>query len=297
MRVARFVHRGVESYGVLKADGEIIDLKRISTLEKRSVPCSIDELVSLGFEAESLLRELLSELPDDQKEQVALKKEDVALKAPVIAPQKIVCLGLNYRDHAEEVGAAVPDEPAIFMKPRTAIVGPEEHVVKPRFVTQLDYEVELAIIIGRKGKNIPSSDAKDYIFGYTVLNDISARGIQFKDGQWTRGKSFDTFAPIGPCLTTGEQIGDPNDLRLSTRVNGETRQDSSTRLMIFNVYEIVHHLSRVMTLEPCDIIATGTPAGVAAFMKPEPKFLKPGDTVEVEIEKIGTLRNRIVEEE
>ena len=297
VRIARFVHQGVESYGVLKGDDEIIDLPKISSLHRRPIPSSIDELISLGFKAESLLKELLSQLPSHKNEQVVLKKEQVALEAPVIAPQKIICLGLNYRDHAEEGGAAVPDEPIIFMKPRTAIVGPEESVVRPSFVTELDYEVELAIIIGRKGKNIPVSDAKDYIFGYTVFNDISARDIQFKDGQWTRGKSFDTFAPIGPCLTTAEQVGDPNDLRLTTRVNGETRQDSSTRLMIFDVCEIVHHLSRVMTLEPCDIIATGTPAGVAAFMKPEPKFLEPGDTVEVEIEKIGTLRNKIVQEE
>ena len=296
MRIVRFVHHEVESYGVLKGDGEIIDLPRLSSLEDRSFPSNIDELISLGLEAEALVEEFLSDLPDNQEEQVVLKKEDVTLRAPVIAPQKIVCLGLNYRDHAEEGGAAVPDEPVIFMKPRTAIVGPEETVVKPSFVTQLDYEVELAIVMGSRGKNVPVSDSKDYIFGYTVFNDISARDIQFKDGQWTRGKSFDTFAPIGPCLTTAEQIGDPNDLRLTARVNGETRQDSSTRLMVFNVYEIVQHLSRVMTLEPCDIIATGTPAGVAAFMKPEPKFLKRGDIVEVEIEKIGTLRNRVVEE-
>jgi len=297
VRIARFAHHGVESYGFLKGDDKIIDLPRLSSLGERSVPSSIDGLISLGSTARTLLEELLSKLSDNQEEQIVLKKDDVALKAPVIAPQKIVCLGLNYRDHAEEGGAAEPDEPIIFMKPRTAIVGPEEPVVRPGFVTELDYEVELAIIIGRKGKNIPVSDAKDYIFGYTVFNDISARDIQFKDGQWTRGKSFDTFAPTGPCLTTAEQVGDPNDLRLTTRVNGETRQDSSTRLMIFNVYDIVHHLSRVMTLEPCDIIATGTPAGVAAFMKPEPKFLQPGDTVEVEIEKIGTLRNKIVQEE
>jgi len=297
MRIARFVHHGVESYGALNREGKIIDLPKTSSLQDRSVPFSIDGLISLGSGVEALLKELLSERSSNGGRKVVLEKEDVTVRAPVIAPQKIVCLGLNYRDHAEEAGAAAPDEPIIFMKPRTAIIGPEEPVVKPSFVTQLDYEVELAVIIGKKGKNIPVSDAEDYIFGYTVLNDISARDIQFKDGQWTRGKSFDTFAPLGPCLTTSEQIGDPNDLHLTARVNGETRQDSSTAMMIFDVYEIVHHLSRVMTLEPCDIIATGTPAGVAAFMKPEPEFLEPGDMVEVEIEKIGTLRNRIVQAE
>jgi len=169
-------------------------------------------------------------------------------------------------------------------------------VIKPDFVKKLDYEVELAVIIGKEGKNIPVSEAGEYIFGYTVFNDISARDIQFKDGQWTRGKSFDTFAPMGPCITTAAQIGDPKNLRLRTRVNGEIRQDSSTSRMIFNVYEVIHHLSRVMTLEPCDIIATGTPGGVAAFMKPKPRFLQPGDIVEGEIEKIGTLRNPIIGE-
>jgi len=297
LRILRYVHKGIESYGILEASGGIVDLQKVSSLKGRSIPCSVDGLISQGLEAENLLRELLDGISRKEKEKVTLMKGDVTLKAPVIVPSKIVCLGLNYRDHAEEGGAAVPEEPVIFMKPRTAIIGPEESIVKPSFVEKLDYEVELAIIIGRKGKNISVADAKNYIFGYTVFNDVSARDLQFKDGQWTRGKSFDTFAPIGPCITTTGQIGDPNNLCVCTRVNGETRQHSSTEQMIFDVYEIIYHLSRVMTLEPCDIIATGTPAGVAAFMKPEPKFLKPGDTVEVEIEKIGILRNMVTEED
>ncbi|MDH5794849.1 MAG: fumarylacetoacetate hydrolase family protein, partial [Candidatus Bathyarchaeota archaeon] len=165
MRIARFVHDGVESYGVLRGEGKIVDLPRLSGRGERSVPSNIDGLVSMGSAAEVLLGELLCRLSDDQEEQVVLKGDDVALRAPVIAPQKIVCLGLNYKDHAEEGGASAPDEPIIFMKPRTAIVGPEEPIVKPSFVTQLDYEVELAIIMGRKGKNIPVSDAEDHIFG------------------------------------------------------------------------------------------------------------------------------------
>jgi len=211
-------------------------------------------------------------------------------------PPKIICLGLNYRDHAEESKIKIPDEIVIFMKPRTCIIGPDEPIMKPSFVKKLDYEVELAIIIGKRGKNIPVSAAKKYIFGFTVFNDVSARDIQFKDGQWTRGKSFDTFAPIGPCITTVSQIGDPNNLKLCTRVNNEIRQKSTTKDMIFNVYEVVNQLSCVMTLEPCDIIATGTPSGVAAFMKPKPQFLMPGDIVEVDVEKIGNLRNSIIEE-
>jgi len=287
--------RGVESYGVL-SEGGVIDLPKLSRLKDRSVPSNIDGLISLCRAAEGLMEELIDESSDGEKEQATVEEREVAFRAPVISPPKIVCLGLNYRDHAEEAGARIPDEPIIFMKPRTAVIGPEEPVVKPSFVKQLDYEVELAIIMGRKGRNIAVSDAEDYVFGYSVFNDVSARDIQFKDGQWTRGKSFDTFAPIGPCITTDTQIGDPSNLSVRTRVNGETRQDSSTRQMVFNVYEVVHHLSRVMTLEPCDIIATGTPGGVAAFMKPVPRFLELGDVVEVEIEKIGTLRNTVRQE-
>jgi len=298
LKVVRYIHGGNESYGILRSS-EILNLPRLATLGGFSVPASIDGLISLGSEGEDQLGKIIGallRLSDDKKEEVTVGRSEVVLRAPVTAPPKIVCLGLNYRDHAEEGGAKVPDEPVIFMKPRTAVIGPEEPIVKPRFVKRLDYEVELAVVMGRKGKNIPVSQAGDYIFGYTVFNDVSARDIQFKDGQWTRGKSFDTFAPIGPCITTAEQIGDPNNLRMWTRVNGETRQNSSTRMMLFNVYEIIHHLSRVMTLEPCDVIATGTPAGVAAFMKPEPRFLEPGDTVEVEVENIGILRNPVQEE-
>ena len=150
-------------------------------------------------------------------------------------------------------------------------------------------------MIGEKGKNIPVSEAKKHIFGYTAFNDVSARDIQFKDKQWTRGKSFDTFAPNGPCITTANQIEDPNNLSIRTWVNGELRQNSSTKNMVFTVYEVVHQLSRVMTLEPGDIIATGTPAGVGVFMKPEPKFLKPGDRIAMEIEGIGMLENFVAE--
>jgi len=182
------------------------------------------------------------------------------------------------------------------MKPRTAIIGPHENIIRPNFVEKLDYEAELAIVIGRRAKDVLVSDAKSYVFGYTILNDVSARDIQFKDKQWTRGKSFDTFAPTGPCITTLEQLQDTSDLSIRTWVNKELRQNSTTRNMIFNVYEIIHHLSRVMTLEPCDIIATGTPAGVGFAMKPQPKFLQTGEIVRVEIGKIGVLENIVVEE-
>jgi len=270
-------------------------LPLLSEAQEYSIPSSLESLISLGTEGILSIEELMHSSTKTDKEKATLKMSEVSILAPVPSPPKIVCLGLNYRDHAEEQGARIPEEPVIFMKPRTAIIGPDESIIQPSFVKQLDYEAELAIVVGKKGKNIPVSEAKEFIFGYTAFNDVSARDIQFRDRQWTRGKSFDTFAPMGPCVTTADQIKDPNNLTIFARVNGEERQNSSTRNMVFNVYEIVHQISRVMTLEPCDIIATGTPAGVAVFMKPEPKFLSPGDVVQVEIEKIGTLRNRVVE--
>jgi len=256
----------------------------------------MDGLISLGVEGATVAEELMHTSPEEAKRKATLRLDDITLLAPVPSPPKIICLGLNYRDHAEEQGAKIPKDLIIFMKPRTAIIGPNESIIYPSLVKQLDYEAELAVVLGRKGKNIPISDAKEHIFGYTAFNDVSARDIQFGDRQWTRGKSFDTFAPIGPCITLVGQVPNPNNLWIRAKVNGELRQDSSTRNMVFSVYEVVHRLSRVMTLEPGDIIATGTPAGVAAFMKPRPKYLMPSDTVEVEIEKIGTLRNVVVKE-
>jgi len=239
---------------------------------------------------------LLRNSTETQRKRATFNVTAVKMLAPIASPPKIICLGLNYRDHAVEQDAQLPAEPIIFMKPHTAIIGPDEFIVKPTFVKQVDYEAELAVIIGKRGKNIGIEQAKDHIFGYSCFNDVSARDIQFKDKQWTRGKSFDTFAPIGPCITTQDQICDPTNLWIKTRVNGELRQNSSTRNMVFNVYQIVHELSRVMTLESCDIIATGTPAGVAFAMKPQPKFLSSGDIVEIEIENIGVLRNQVAED-
>lgn len=291
MKLVRFLLGEEESYGALE-EGKILILPQLFDW----LPESLEGLVSAGFEFLSRIEARLAELPEEVKEKHSIEVKEVKLLAPIMNPPKIICLGLNYRDHAAEQGARIPDEPIIFIKPRTTIIGPNQPIVKPDFVKKLDYEGELAIIIGRRGKNIPVSKAGDHIFGYTILNDVTARDIQFKDRQWTRGKSFDTFAPIGPCITTRNQIRDPGNLRIRTWVNGELRQDSSTKNMVFNVYEIIHHLSRVMTLEPCDIIATGTPAGVGVFMKPEPKFLNPGDVVVIEIEGIGRLENEVVSE-
>ena len=212
--------------------------------------------------------------------------------APLPNPQKIVCLAFNYIDHAKEQDLTPPSEPAIFIKPRTTLCGTESDIICPRFVKELDYEVELAVIIGKKCKNVSEDEAINQIFGYMILNDVSARDIQFQDKQFTRGKSFDTFAPCGPYITTASEIPNPQDLRLVTRVNDQIRQDSSTKNMFISISSIISKLSRVMTLEKGDIITTGTPEGVA-LNNPDIPFLKDGDKIEMEIEKLGKITNTV----
>ncbi|UCE28930.1 MAG: fumarylacetoacetate hydrolase family protein [Candidatus Bathyarchaeota archaeon] len=295
MKLARYRHSNMESYGVL-VDNGIICLLALPKAVNCQPPLTFDDLIALGNNGIRIVEQLLRISSQREKRNATVGVDDVTLLAPVLSPPKIVCLGLNYRDHAAEQGKDIPDEPILFMKPRTAIIGPDQPIVRPKGVKQLDYEAELAIVIGQKGKNVPISEARNFIFGYTILNDVSARDIQFKDKQWTRGKGFDSFAPMGPCITTADQLKDPGNLGVRTKVNGELRQDSSTKNMVFGVCEIVHRLSQVMTLEVGDVIATGTPAGVGIFMKPRPKFLSPGDLVEVEIEEVGTLRNTVSKE-
>ena len=241
-----------------------------------------------------LLRKRQREL---EKQRVFLNIHDVHLLPPIPAPPKIICLGLNYRDHAEEAHVPIPKEPILFSKPSTAIIGPDDSIVYPKISSQLDYEIELAVVMGKRGRNISESDAFDYIAGYTVFNDISARDIQFADKQWFRGKSFDTFAPTGPCLVLTDQVPDPHCLRMELRVNGERRQNGTTGNMIFRIPQLIASISRVMTLQPGDIIATGTPAGVGFYARPEKRLLRPGDLIEAEIEGVGLLKNRVVSEQ
>jgi 2-keto-4-pentenoate hydratase/2-oxohepta-3-ene-1,7-dioic acid hydratase in catechol pathway len=293
MKTVRYRYKNKECYGVLKQQ-TIICLPALAKRFKKQLPQRLEDFVALEETAVKTAENLLEKANEGDVESVSALTSAVALLAPIPSPPKIICLGLNYVDHAAETNATVPDEPVIFMKPHTTIIGPNENIIKPNFVKRLDYEGELAIIMGKKAKNIPVSEAKKYIFGYTILNDVSARDFQFKDRQWTRGKSFDTFAPTGPCTTTTNQLRDTDNLAIRTWVNGELRQNSSTKNMAFSVSEIVHHLSRVMTLEPCDVIATGTPAGVGFATKP-PKYLQHGDVVRIEIEGIGVLENTVEE--
>ena len=223
----------------------------------------------------------------------SLDVSTVRLCAPVPRPGKVICICLNYRDHAEESGMAIPTSPIIFSKFSSCVVAPGESIRVPVGSEKTDYEAELAFVIGRRASNVSASDAMEYVLGYTNFNDVSARDFQFADGQWQRGKSCDTFAPMGEYIATKDEIADPHNLRISFRLNGTTLQDSNTGQLIFKIPELVEFLSRSITLEPGDVIATGTPPGVGFARKP-PIFLKDGDLAEVEIEGLGVLSNPVI---
>jgi 5-carboxymethyl-2-hydroxymuconate isomerase len=218
---------------------------------------------------------------------------DARLVAP-LRPGKVVAIGLNYLDHVRETGMDAPSRPLVFAKWPTSVIGPEEAVViDAELAERVDWEVELGVVVGRRMRDVPESRALDHVLGYTVANDVSARDVQFGDGQWTRGKSFDTFCPLGPVIVTPDELERPDDLRLTTRVNGELMQDDSTRNMVFGVAELLSFCSRSFTLEPGDVLLSGTPDGCGEFMDP-PRSLAPGDVVEVAVEGIGSLRNPVV---
>ncbi len=219
-------------------------------------------------------------------------RTQIRLEAPIPRPSKIICIGLNYRNHAIETGMDIPKSPIIFSKFVTSVAAPHQPILLPAGSRQVDYEAEFAFVIGRKAKNVGASEAMNYVFGYTNFNDVSARDFQFADGQWQRGKSCDTFAPFGEFVATADEIGDPNNLRIQFRLNGKTLQDSSTSELIFRIPELIEFLSCSITLEPGDIIATGTPPGVGFARKP-PIFLKDGDVAEVEIDGLGVLSNPV----
>jgi 2-keto-4-pentenoate hydratase/2-oxohepta-3-ene-1,7-dioic acid hydratase in catechol pathway len=212
--------------------------------------------------------------------------------APMLSPGKIICVGRNYADHAKEGSNPVPTAPMLFLKSNNTVCAPGDPIVLPPVSEKVDYEAELAVVIGKGGKNIPEDKAYEHVAGYMCLNDVSARDIQKSDGQWFRGKSCDTFAPMGPWIVTKDEIPNPHGLRISLTLNGETMQDASTDSMIFKIPTLISYISRSITLECGDVISTGTPEGVGAHRTP-PTFLKPGDTVSVTVEKIGTLTNPV----
>jgi 2-keto-4-pentenoate hydratase/2-oxohepta-3-ene-1,7-dioic acid hydratase in catechol pathway len=283
MKIARLSYDNSETYGFVKGD-KVATKDEITYQTGVPIPQSIKDFLFDGWYEE--IKDKIKDLPYSEN------ISNFKLLTPIPNPNKIICLAFNYTDHAEEQGLQAPNDPAIVLKPRTALTGTESDIECPDFVTQLDYEVELALIIGKTCKNISEEQAEGVVFGYMIFNDVSVRDIQFKDKQFTRGKGFDSFAPCGPWITTRDEIKNPQNLKLTTKVNGEIRQDSSTEKMFIKIPEIVSKISRVMTLEKGDIISTGTPAGVM-LNKPNAVFLKNGDIVEMEIENLGVLRNTI----
>jgi acylpyruvate hydrolase len=232
-------------------------------------------------------------LDEAQKHDWVVASQDAYWFAPVPRPGKLICIGLNYRDHAKESNLPLPEKPVIFSKFSTCVIAPGEPVVLPTTSQQVDYEAELAVVIGRHAKNIAADRAYDCVLGYTAFNDVTARDFQFSDGQWQRGKSCDTFAPMGQTILTRDMVPDPHKLSIRLTLNGETMQDSNTDQLIFGVPRLIEFISASITLEPGDVIATGTPAGVG-FARNPPVFLQPGDEMEVSIETVGGMNNPVV---
>ena len=248
---------------------------------------SIEQLISAGADGLSEIKNNLSKF----NEFIPFKNEE--LDAPLRNPGKIVAIGLNYIDHASESKMELPKQPLIFTKFNSSITGPFDPIIIPSSVTdKADYEVELAVVIGKRAKNVTKENALDYVFGYTIINDVSARDVQFDDGQWVRGKSLDTFCPMGPYLITADEITDPQDLQLKCAVNNEVLQNASTKDMIFGVADLISILSKSFTFEPGDIISTGTPSGVGFIRKP-PIYLRDNDVMVTEVQHLGKLINKV----
>jgi len=281
MKIARLMQNGNETYGLIK-DGNVATKDNIISQTGVPLPLGIMDFLFDGWYDE--IKDKISSISFQDK------LEKFRLLHPLPTPSKIICLTFNYPKHAKEQNYVSTKEPVIFIKPRTTLCGTGSEIRCPNFVKQLDYEIELAVIISKTCINIDEISSKDYIFGYMVFNDVSARDIQMQDKQYTRGKSLDTFAPCGPWITSMEEIPDVENLQLTTRINGQVRQNSSTKNMFIKIPSIVSKLSKIMTLEKGDIIATGTPEGVA-LNNPDTPFLKDGDKIDMEIEKLGKIQN------
>ncbi len=302
MKFLNYRYNGFINCGILLNSDQILGLKEIITF--LGIDLSLVENDTAFFNNYAELKPVLEKFLEKNANKVeSIPLSKVKILSPVLHPSKIICLGLNYRDHAEETGTKLPKLPMLFSKAPSAIIGHEDSIQIPKVrkkidkapkpIQFLDYEVELAVIIGTICKNVTKEEAHKYILGYTILNDVSARMEQMADKQFFRSKSFDTFAPLGPWIVTADEITDPMNLKIQCRVNGKIMQDSNTKNMNFNVYEIISFISEAITLLPGDVIGTGTPAGVGVARKP-PSSLKSGDTIEMFIEKIGTLRNRVL---
>lgn len=311
MRLVTFLRLGEPRLGAVVGE-QIIDLNAgYQYLQERAgiprareraaavLPPDIIGFLTNGSESLAAARAVVEQISKLESNVFAGKgiiygAKGVTLKAPVPRPPKLILVGLNYRDHAEEAKMKIPEEPTLFSKYPSVVIGPGEAIRMPKVSTQIDFEGEFAFVIGKGGKDIPRERALDHVAGYTIVHDVSCRDYQMRTGQWMVGKTFDTFAPMGPHLVLKDEISDPHMLDLTTRVNGVVMQHSNTKHLIFNTFDLIAYMSQVFTLEPGDVISTGTPAGVGFARKP-PVFLKPGDVVRIEISGLGALENPITE--
>jgi 2-keto-4-pentenoate hydratase/2-oxohepta-3-ene-1,7-dioic acid hydratase in catechol pathway len=295
MKFVTFRHKNKVKVGLITKEERVFDVSR--SVSENDGETNLKNGLLAAIAGGEVLISNVNDLLQRADNQFFIDKKEVEWLAPIPRPLKnIFCIGKNYADHAKELGSEkdIPTELIVFSKPPTTVIGQEEDILLPESVTDsLDYEGELGVVIGKEGKGISKEKAFDYVFGYTIINDVSARDLQSRHKQYLLGKSLDTSCPMGPYIVHKSELGDPSDLRIETRVNGEVRQSATTGDMIFDIPTIIETISAGTTLEPGDIIATGTPAGVGKGFKP-PRFLKAGDVVEITIEGIGTLKNKVV---
>jgi 2-keto-4-pentenoate hydratase/2-oxohepta-3-ene-1,7-dioic acid hydratase in catechol pathway len=283
MKFVTFQHDGHQHAGVISGD-DVISLKA----------AGLPDMISILEGGPEVFKRVEVEIAKPSVDSV-FPLSSVKLCAPIPKPTKIICVGLNYRDHAIESKMEIPTRPTIFSKYNNTVIGPGDEIIIPKNTEKPDYEAEFAFVIGKGGRHIKAADWQEHVFGYMNLNDVSARDVQLAVSQWVMGKTFDTFAPMGPWLVTADEIADPHNLNISLTMNGETLQDSNTRELIFKIPELIEFLSSIMTLEAGDIVSTGTPSGVGFSYKP-PKWLKPGDEIVVKVEGLGELKNICVAE-
>lgn len=301
MKLLTYLTSDNEQRAAFIHNNKVVDLEDFGDVANFPLPSTILELIDMGFEVVAEINSLLEDVSEAELAEISYNLSEIQILAPIPKPRKnIIGIGLNYTEHVAESARTLdttgklPQKPIIFSKPPTTVTGPNTNILlNPKLTQQLDWEVELAVVIGKKGKYVAKEDAMDYVFGYTIINDISARDCR-REGQWIVSKGQDTFAPMGPYLVTKDEIENPHNLNLSLKLNGVEKQNSNTQFMLFNINDLIEDLSTVFTIEPGDIIATGTPAGVGAGRNPQ-EWMKDGDVVECYVEKIGKLTNTVKE--
>ena len=301
MKLLTYLTSDNEQRAAFIHNNKVVDLEDFGEVTNFPLPSTILELIDMGFEVIAEINTLLEDVSEAELAEISYELDEIQILAPIPKPRKnIIGIGLNYTEHVAESARTLdttgklPQKPIIFSKPPPTVTGPNTNILlNPKLTQQLDWEVELAVVIGKKGKYVPKENALDYVFGYTIINDISARDCR-REGQWIVSKGQDTFAPMGPYLVTKDEIENPHNLNLSLKLNGVEKQNSNTQFMLFNINDLIEDLSTVFTLEAGDIIATGTPAGVGAGRNPQ-EWMKDGDVVECYVEKIGKLTNTVKE--